>query len=99
MNEPGFQGTTDEWRWPVVDANEPKGIRTIRGYVTIIKHCTKEGGSARFSIFFADSDGRPIQGLSASDFWMFYDAGAAALNEMGLHDLGAPRDIVGEIIC
>jgi hypothetical protein len=98
MDEPGFQGTTDEWRYPVVSTYEPKGVRVPHGYVTILKHSTKEAGSARFSIHLSDSEGRPIQGLNIEDFWMFYDAARAALDEMGLQEHGAPRDIVGDII-
>lgn len=97
MTELGFQGNTKEWRWPVVDATEPPGIRVIRGYVTVLEH-RPPGGGSHHTIHFADADRQPIGGFTQDELWMFMDAAAAALQELGLHPPVFERDIAGEIV-
>lgn len=97
MTELGFQGSTKEWRWPVVDITEPPDIRVIRGYVTILERHTPGEGSYH-TIHFADVDRQPIGGFTPDEYWMFMDAVAAALRELGLLPQIIERDIVGDIV-
>lgn len=96
----GFQARTTEYRWPVVDATEPKGVRTIRGYVTILLGQTEGGAPLSCHVMFQDVEGRPFQSIDIEDIDIFYDAAQAALVEMGLRTwaYGDDRPIAGEII-
>ncbi len=94
----GFQHRTNEYRWPVVAVAEPVGVRTIRGYITILEHQTGDGAPLAYRVMFSDSEGRPFQSLAGDDLDVFYDAAQAALVEMGLRSVPIDRLIAGDII-
>jgi hypothetical protein len=83
MNE-ALQSKTLEYRWGVVAASEPVGIRTIRGYVTILERQNARGGPLGYHILFFDVDGRPIQSFLVDDFPLFTSAAYLAWKELGL---------------
>lgn len=88
MNE-ALQSKTLEYRWGVVASNEPVGIRTIRGYVTILDRRNAVDGPIGYHILFFDPDGRPIQNFLADDFPLFVSAADAAWKELGLPAIGS----------
>ena len=94
----GFLSRTNEYRWPVVAAGEPKGIRTIRGFVTIFEYTTKDDVPLSYRLMFSDAEGRPIQSFVFEDLDIFYDAAQAALVERGLLTVPVDRPIAGDII-
>lgn len=94
-----FQGRMSEWKWPVVDTREPKGVRTACGYVTIFERQTESGAPLSHHVLFSDFKGHPFQSLAVEDMDIFYDATQAALAEMGYGDGPSEhRPIIGDII-
>lgn len=94
----GFQSRTNEYRWPVVRADEPKGVRPVVGYVTILERTTEDGAPLGYSILFFAADGRPVNSFPVEELDLFYDAAQAALQERGLREVPHERDITGDII-
>lgn len=85
MTQPlGHQGTTEEYRWPVVATDEPPGARVPVGYVTVLKRVAAEEDEPEYSIFFADANGLPLQGLTYDQFWIYFGAAAKAFTAIGL---------------
>ena len=95
----GFQGTTQEWRWPVVDTTEPKHVRTVQGYVTILGRITPGDDMQHvdYTIFFSNKDGQPLSSMNSSVLWMYHDAAAAALGVLGV-EAPEPEECSGDII-
>lgn len=88
-----LQSKTSEYRWGVVASDEPVGIRTIRGYVTILDRRNAQDSPIGYHILFFDPDGRPIQSFLADDFPLFTSAAYLAWKELGLPDIeGSPDD-------
>ncbi len=94
----GFQARTSEWRWPVVDLNEPPGVRTILGYVMILERQTEGGAPISYHVMFLDAEARPLPSLAVEDMDVFYDATQAVLVEMGLRAVTANRPVAGDIV-
>lgn len=88
MESNAKQSVTIEYRWGVVANDEPVGVRTIRGYVTILERQNARGGPESYHIVFFDVDGRPIQSFLGEDFPLFADAAYMAWKELGLPDIG-----------
>lgn len=95
----GFQGKTDEYRWPVVDTREPKGVRVPVGYVTILFSEHADGTKTR-RLMFSNVDGVNFQSFGVEMLDIFYDAAQAALKEMGLRSSALPGDrpVAGDIV-
>ena len=83
-----LQSITKEYRWGLVASDEPVGIRTIRGYVTILDRRNARDAPIGYHILFFDAGGRPIQSFLADDFPLFVSAAYAAWHELGLPDIG-----------
>ncbi len=88
MKSQSKQSVTIEYRWGVVAANEPVGIRTIKGYVTILERQISSGAPESYHILFFDINGLPIQSFLGEDFPLFADAAYMAWKELGLPDIG-----------
>lgn len=80
----GYQGVTHEWRYPVIDRREPVGVRTIKGYITLLRR--ESGGRPQFSMLLLDSEGVPIVTWERDDFWLFVGAARAAIEEVEGHE-------------
>lgn len=80
----GFQARTTEYMWGVVATAEPKDVRTIRGYITILEYETEEGAPLSHRVMFSDPKGIPFQSLTVEDLDVFYSATQAALAEREL---------------
>lgn len=94
----GLLSTTREYRWGIVCADEPPGVRMLRGFVTILVRQTEGDTSPSYRVLYQDAEGRPYQSLTIEDVDVFYDATQAALVEMGLRSVPVDRPIAGDII-
>jgi len=80
----GYQGITHEWRYPVIDRREPAGVRTIKGYISLMRR--ESGGRPHFTMLLLDSEGAPVITWERDDFWLFVGAARAAIEEVEGHE-------------
>ena len=89
---------TREYRWGIVAADEPNGVRSIRGFVTVLEFCTPSGASLSYHLVFFDGDGRPLDRFEVDDFRLFACAAGLALEELGLPCPDSPLPHIAELI-
>ncbi len=92
-----LQRITREYRWGIVDANEPPGVRTIRGFVTVLEFCAPNGAPLDYVVAFFDTDGRPIPTFQADEFKLFACAAGLAMKALGLpheESSGHPAELI-----
>lgn len=91
MVEP--QSQTAEYRWGVCDASEPAGVRTVKGYVTILDRQTPSSAPIGYRVIFSDPNGLSISNFSIEDFELFTSAVLLARKELGLPVSDSPEPI------
>lgn len=97
--KPEPESVTTAYRWGVVANDEPVGVRTVRGYVSILERRNAADGPISYYILFFDADGRPIQSFLADDFPLFADAAFAAWKELGLPGVGGgPGGLIATLV-
>lgn len=72
------------YRWGVVAADEPAGVRTVRGFIAVLEFCTPSGAPLNYQLAFFNIDGRPLDHFGADDFPLFACAAGLAMAELGL---------------
>ena len=82
---------TKEYRWGIVAADEPAGVRSVRGFVTVLEFCTPSGAPLDYHLVFFGVDGRPLDRFEAEDFRLFACAGGLALDELGRPHKDSPE--------
>lgn len=80
----GYMGVTHQWRYPVVDRREPMGVRTVKGYVYVLRRET--GGAPQHSVSLTDVNDVPLHTLTFEEFWVFIGAVRETMKEIGLGD-------------
>lgn len=93
-----LQRVTKEWCWGVVDAREPAGIRTVRGFVSVLAFCAPEGAPLAYYLVFFDVDVKPLDRFGVEDFQLFACAAGLALDELGLPHSGGDLEHIAELV-
>lgn len=92
----GFQGTVKEFRWPVVETDQPPGARVPLGTVVIIERYSPDNTFVQRHIVFVNPQGQAMTQFDVETYWVFVSAAKLALAEVGLVH---PNPLeVGEIV-
>lgn len=86
------------YRWGVVSTDEPPGVRTIRGFVSVLELQTPSGAPTDYRIVFFDIDGHPLQNFSVDDFRLFACAAGLATEELGLSQSNSPNHLAALVV-
>ena len=89
---------TKTYRWGIVSTNEPAGVRSVRGFVTVLEFCLPSGAPTSYQVVFFDTDGRPLDRFEVDTFRLFACAAGLALEELGLHAPKSSLDHVAALI-
>ena len=89
---------TKTYRWGVVAADEPAGVRSVRGFVTVLEFCLPSGAPTSYQLVFFGSDGRPLERFEVDDFRLFACAAGLVLVELGLPTPKSSLDHVAELV-
>lgn len=79
------------YRWGIVAAGEPPGVRSVQGFVSVLEFCTPSGAPLSYQLVFFDVDGRPLERFEVGDFRLFACAAGLALEELGLPHADGPE--------
>ncbi len=80
----GFQGTVKEYRWPVVETDQPPGARVPLGSVVIVERYSPDNTFVQRHIVFVNPQGQALTQFDVETYWVFVSAAKLALAEVGL---------------
>ncbi len=78
--KPTPESVIASYRWAIFDTSEPKGVRTVRGYIIILEERTVETGAPlEWVTSYHDADGRPKHRFTIDERTIFQSAAGQAL--------------------
>ena len=89
--KPAPESVIASYRWAIFDASEPKGVRTVRGYIIILEERTPNGAPLEWITSYHDANGQPKHRFVTDEQRIFASAAEQALATFVVPDREFPK--------
>ena len=89
--KPEPESVIASYRWAIFDASEPKGVRTVRGYIIILEERARSGAPIEWVTSYHDADGRPKHRFGTDEQRIFASAAEQAVATFVVPDREFPK--------
>ena len=89
--KPAPESVIASYRWAIFDASEPKGVRTVRGYLIILEERTPNGAPLEWVTSYHDANGQPKHRFTSGEQAIFASAVEQVLSVLVTPDREFPN--------